>query len=35
MIVDYRKRKTEHGPILIIGAVVEQVESYKFKLSWS
>jgi hypothetical protein len=42
MIVDYRKRRTEHAPILIHGAVVEQVESFKFldvhipkKLSWS
>ena len=42
MIVDYRKRSTEQAPILIDGAVVEQVESYKFlcvhmsnKLSWS
>ena len=42
MIVDYRKRRTEHTPILIDGAVVEQVESFKFlgvhitnKLSWS
>ena len=38
MIVDYRIRRTEHTPILI----VEQVESFKFlgvhitiKLSWS
>ena len=30
MIVDYRKRSTEHVPILIDGAVVEQVESFKF-----
>ena len=30
MIVDYRKRSTEHVPILIGGAVVEQVESFKF-----
>jgi hypothetical protein len=30
MIVDYRKRRTEHAPILIEGAVVEQVESFKF-----
>ena len=30
MIVDYRKRRTEHPPILIDGAVVEQVESFKF-----
>ena len=41
MIVDYRKRRTEHVPILIAGAVVEQVESFKFlgvhnnKLEWS
>ena len=42
MIVDYRKRSTEHVPILIDGAVVEQVESFKFlgvhitnKLTWS
>jgi hypothetical protein len=42
MIVDYRKRRTEHTPILIDGAVVEQVESFKFlrvqitnKLTWS
>ena len=42
MIVDYRKRSSEHTPILIDGAVVEQVESFKFlgvnitnKLSWS
>ena len=30
MIVDYRKRSTEHFPILIDWAVVEQVESFKF-----
>ena len=30
MIVDYRKRRTEHAPILIDGAVMEQVESFKF-----
>ena len=30
MIVDYRKRRTEHAPILIDGAIVEQVESFKF-----
>ena len=30
MIVDYRKRSPEHVPILITGAVVEQVESFKF-----
>ena len=42
MIVDYRKRRTEHIPILIDGAAVEQVESFKFlgvhinnKLEWS
>jgi hypothetical protein len=42
MIVDYGKRKTEHTPILINGAVVEQVDSFKFlcvyitnKLTWS
>ena len=40
--MDYRKRRTEHTPILIDGAVVEQVESFKFlgvhitnKLEWS
>jgi hypothetical protein len=30
MIVDYRKKRTEHAPILIDGTVVEQVESFKF-----
>ena len=42
MIVDYRKRRTEHAPILIDRAVEEQVEKLKFlgfhitnKLSWS
>jgi hypothetical protein len=42
MIVDYRKRRTKHAPILIDGVVVEQVESFKFlgvhitnKLTWS
>jgi hypothetical protein len=42
MIVDYRKKRTEHAPILIDWAVVEQLESFKFlgvyitnKLSWS
>jgi hypothetical protein len=30
MIVDYRKRRTAHTPILIDRAVVEQVESFKF-----
>jgi hypothetical protein len=42
IIVDYRKKRTEHSPILIDGALVEQVESFKFlgvhitnKLTWS
>ena len=42
MIVDYRKRRTEHAPILIDRAAVEQVESFKFlgvhipnKITWS
>ena len=42
MIVDYRIKRTEHAPILIDGAAVEQVESFKFlgihvtnKLTWS
>ena len=42
IIVDYRKKRTEHAPILINGAAVEQVESFKFlgvhitnKLTWS
>ena len=30
MIVDYRKKRTEHTPLIIDGAVVEQVESFKF-----
>ena len=30
MIVDFRNRRTEHAPILIDGAVEEQVESFKF-----
>ena len=41
MIVDYTKRRTEHTPILIDRAVVDQVESFKFlgvhinnKLEW-
>jgi hypothetical protein len=41
MIVVYRKRRTEHAPIIIDRAVVEQVESFKFlgvhitnKLTW-
>ena len=40
--MDYRKKRTEHAPIRIDGAAVEQVESFKFfgvhitnKLSWS
>jgi hypothetical protein len=39
--VDYRKKRTEHAPILTDGAVVELVESFKFlgvhinnKLTW-
>jgi gmma-aminobutyric acid receptor subunit gamma/cGMP-dependent protein kinase 2 len=35
MIVDYRKKRTEHAPILIAGAVVEQVESFKLLASTS
>ena len=42
LIVDCRKRRIEHTPIFIDGAVVEQVESFKFlgvhitnKLTWS
>ena len=42
MILDYRKRRAEHATIHIEGAVVEQVESFKFlgvhitnKLTWS
>ena len=42
MIVDYRKRRTKHAPVLIDRAVVEQVECFKFlgvhitnKLTWS
>ena len=42
LIVDYRKRRGEHAPIHIDGAVVEQVESFKLisvhitnKLPWS
>jgi hypothetical protein len=41
-IVDYRKKRTEYASILIDGAVVEQVESFKShvvhitnKLTWS
>ena len=42
IIVDYRKKRTEHAPILIDGAAVEQVEKFKYlgvlitnKLTWS
>ena len=42
MIVDYRKKRTEHALILIDRAVVEQVEGFNFlgvhitnKLSWT
>ena len=42
MIVDYRKRRTEHTPIHIDGTVVERVVSFKClgihitdKLNWS
>ena len=28
--MDYRKRRTEHTPILVDGAVLKQVESLKF-----
>jgi hypothetical protein len=41
MIMYYRKRRGEHGPILIDRDILEQVESFKFlgvhitnKLSW-
>ena len=30
MIVDYKKKRTEHTPSLLEGAAVEQVESFKF-----
>ena len=40
--MDYKKRRTEHAPTLINGAVVEQVESFEIlgihinnKLEWS
>ena len=32
--MDYRKRSTNHAPILIDGAAVEQVESFKFLGTW-
>jgi hypothetical protein len=35
MIVDYRKRTADYAPILIDGAIVEQVESFKFLASTS
>ena len=42
LIVDCRKRRAEHAPIHINGAVVDRVENFKFlgvhitnKLSWS
>ena len=42
MIVDYRKKRTEHAPILITAAAVEQIESFKYlgvhitnTLTWS
>ena len=42
MIVDYRKKRIGHAPIFTDGAVVQQVESFKFlgvqvtnKLTWS
>ena len=35
MIVAYRKRRTEHAPILNDGAVGEQVESFKYLVSTS
>ncbi|CDQ60482.1 unnamed protein product [Oncorhynchus mykiss] len=42
LILDYRKRRADHAPIHVEGAVVEQVESFKFlgvhitkKLTWS
>jgi hypothetical protein len=30
MIVDYRKKRSEHAPILIDGAAVEHVQSLEF-----
>ena len=41
IVMDYRKMRDENAPILIDGAVVEQVESFLFlgvqinKLTWS
>ena len=42
MIVDYRKKRTEHAPSHIDGAAVEQIDGFKFlgvhitnKLIWS
>ena len=42
MIEDYRKKRTEHAPILFDWAALEQVESFKFlgvyitkRLRWS
>jgi hypothetical protein len=35
LIGDYRKRRGEHASIHIHGAVVEQVESFKFLVSTS
>ena len=32
MIVDYRKKRAEHTPILINGAVVEQVKKFKIQI---
>ena len=34
MIVDYRKRRTEHAPSLVDRAAVEQVESW-IQQTWS
>ena len=42
MIVDNRKKRPEHAPILVDGAALEQVQSFKFlgvhitnTLTWS
>ena len=35
LIVEYRKRRAEHVPIHFDGAVLEQVESFKFSVSTS